>query len=120
MLGKRIKSFKFAFKGIISMFRSEPNARIHLVAMVLVIAAGFYFSIQPGQWIALVLCIGFVFAAEAFNTALEALTDLVSPEFHPLAEKAKDVAAAAVLISAITAIIVGLFVFLPELFSIIK
>jgi len=120
MLKKRILSFKYAFKGIRAMFISEPNARIHLLAMVVVIVAGLYFAITPGQWIAVILCIGFVFSAEAFNTAVEALTDLIAPEKHPLAGRAKDVAAAAVLISAITAIIVGMFVFLPELLAILK
>lgn len=120
MLKKRIQSFKYAFKGIRSMFLTEPNAWIHLIVMVLVILAGLYFSITPGQWIAVVLCIGFVLAAEAFNTAIEALTDLASPGEHPLAAKAKDVAAGAVLFSAITAIIVGLFVFLPELLAVLK
>jgi diacylglycerol kinase (ATP) len=120
MFRKRIQSFKYAFKGIRAMFISEPNARIHLFAMVVVIIAGLYFDITPGQWTAVILCIGFVFTAEAFNTAIESLTDLVSPKEDPLAGKAKDVAAAAVLISAITAIIVGMFVFLPELLTILK
>lgn len=102
------------------MLKSEPNARIHVLAMVVVIAAGLYFSISTMEWIAVVLCIGFVISAEAFNTAIESLTDLVSPDIHPLAGKAKDVAAAGVLLSAITAIIVGLFIFLPQLISIIK
>ena len=119
MLKKRINSFKYAFRGIYAMFRSEPNARIHLVVMILVIIAGLYFEITPGQWLAVIICIGMVLAAEAFNTALEALTDLVSPEHHPLAGKVKDVAAAAVLITAITAIITGLFVFLPELLALL-
>ncbi len=120
MLKNRINSFKYAFRGIYAMFRSEPNARIHLAVMILVIVAGFYFSLTPGQWTAVILCIGFVFAAEAFNTAIEAIIDLVSPDQHPLAGKAKDIAAAAVLISAITAIIVGLFVFLPEFLAALK
>ncbi len=120
MLSKRIKSFKYAFRGILTLVQSEPNARIHLFAAILVVGAGIFFSIAPGQWMAIVLCIGFVMAAEAFNTAIELLTDLISPDFHPLAGKAKDVAAAGVLLSAITAIIVGLFIFLPELYLTIK
>lgn len=120
MLSKRIKSFKYAFKGIATLFKSEPNARIHLLATIMVVAAGFFFSITSEQWIAIVLCIGFVLTAEAFNTAIEFLTDLASPDQHPLAGKAKDVAAGGVLLSAITAIIVGLFIFLPELSSIMK
>jgi diacylglycerol kinase len=120
MLSKRIKSFKYAFKGIATLFKTEPNARIHLLATIVVVTAGFFFSISSIQWIAIVLCIGLVLAAEAFNTAIEFLTDLTSPDHHPLAGKAKDVAAAGVLLSAITAIIVGLFIFLPELFLIMK
>ena len=110
---KRLKSFVYAGKGIITLFKHEHNAWIHCIFTILVITAGFYFDVTKSEWVTLVLCIGIVFAAEAFNTAIEKLTDLVSPDIHPLAGKAKDLAAGAVLISAITAAIIGLIIFLP-------
>lgn len=84
---------------------------------IAVIGAGFYFDISSMEWVALVLCIALVFAMEAVNTALEYLTDLVSPGFHPLAGKAKDAAAAAVLLAAAGAVVVGLVIFLPKFFA---
>lgn len=115
MLKKRINSFKFAFTGILTLFKSEFNAKIHLFCTVLVILAGFYFSISTVEWCLITVAITMVLAAEAFNTAIEFLTDLTSPNFHPLAGKAKDVAAGGVLITAFGAIAIGSFVFLPKL-----
>lgn len=115
MLNERLRSFTFAWKGILTMFRAEPNAKIHLLAAILAIAAGFWFDIEKTEWCAVVLAIFGVFAAEAFNTAIEELTNLVSPDPHPLAGKAKDLAAAGVLCTAIGAAIVGFIVFLPRI-----
>ncbi len=115
MLSKRIKSFKYAFKGIVDLFKTQPNAQIHLVAAVLVIALAYYFDVSTTEWCLLVLCIALVWSAEAMNTALEYLTNLVSPDYHPLAGKAKDVAAAAVLLMAIGTIIVGSIIFSPKI-----
>lgn len=114
-LKKRIKSFGYAFKGIGSLLKKEHNAWIHCSAIVLVTIAGFYFGITPTEWCIVVLCFGIVLAAEGFNTAIERLVDLVSPDFHPIAGDVKDVAAGAVLICAIAAAIVGIIVFLPYL-----
>jgi diacylglycerol kinase len=114
-LNKRLNSFRYAFQGLTDLFRSQPNARIHLIATFSVSAAGFYFHLSLIEWALLVMSIAFVLSAEAMNTALEYLTDLVSPDPHPLAGKCKDVAAAAVLIAAFSAIIVGLILFLPKL-----
>ena len=108
MLRKRLKSFKYAFQGIKDLLVSQPNARIHFLAMIIVIAAGLFFSLSFAEWALISITIAFVFSAEAFNTALEHLTDLVSPDQHPLAGKTKDVAAAAVLLMAIAAAIIGL------------
>ena len=99
------------------MLRSQPNARVHLAIAVLAVAAGFYFRISRIEWILVVISIALVFAMEAVNTALEYLTDLVSPEYHPLAGKAKDVAATAVLFVAAGAAAVGLIVFLPKILT---
>ncbi len=115
MLKKRIHSFRYAFKGIAEVFHSQPNAKIHTLAALVVIAFGFLLKVSAVEWCVLILAMAGVVAAEAFNTALEHLTDLVSPEYHQLAGKAKDAAAAGVLLMAIGAAAVGLIIFLPKL-----
>ena len=112
-LKKRIKSFGYAFKGIASLLKKEHNAWIHCLAIVVVTSLGFYFHITPTEWCIVLLCFGMVLAAEGFNTAIERLVDLVSPERHPVAGDVKDVAAGAVLICAIAAAIIGCIIFLP-------
>ena len=111
----RIKSFQYAFSGLFLMFRTQPNARLHLLAVVVVALAGCYFQLQRWEWVAVVLCIGLVIAMEAINTALETLTDLVSPGHHPLAGKTKDLAAGAVLWSALMAIVIAGVIFIPKM-----
>lgn len=113
-LQKRIHSFQYAINGIRDLFVSQPNAKIHLLVAILTLGAGYYFKVSRMEWLALCICIVLVISLEAVNTALEYLTDLVSPDFHPLAGKVKDVAAAAVLIAAIGAVAVGLIIFLPK------
>ena len=120
MLGKRLNSFRYAFAGLAGLIRSEANAKIHTGLTIFVIAAGFFFDLTPVEWCLIIFAIASVFSAEAFNTALENLTDLVSPEHHPLAGKAKDVAAAAVLLTAIGAAIVGVIIFLPKLLNLMN
>lgn len=112
-LQKRIKSFAYAFKGVCSFLTKEHNAWIHCTAIVVVSIAGWALGITRMEWVAVTICFGMVLAAEAFNTAIERLVDLVSPDFHPIAGDVKDVAAGAVLICAIAAAIVGLIVFVP-------
>lgn len=114
-LNARLKSFVYAITGIVVLVRTQANARIHLVATVLVVIAGFALRVSPHDWALLVIAMVSVWAAEGINTAVEALVDLVSPEIHPLAGKVKDVAAGAVLIAVIGAIVVGLIVFTPPL-----
>lgn len=116
-LKKRIKSFGYAFKGIASLLKKEHNAWIHCLAIVVVTSLGFYFHITPTEWCIVLLCFGMVLAAEGFNTAIERLVDLVSPERHPVAGDVKDVAAGAVLICAIAAAIIGFIIFLPYLLN---
>jgi diacylglycerol kinase (ATP) len=113
----RIRSFVCAIKGVVTMLGSEPNARIHAVTTFCVIAAGIYFGFSRGEWCLVLLAVVAVWTAEALNTAFELLTDLASPEFHPLAEKAKDVAAGAVLITALGALIIGLLVIVPHVLA---
>jgi diacylglycerol kinase (ATP) len=111
----RIRSFIYAFTGIGTMLRSQQNAWIHAVATVGVIAAGFIFRVSAGEWCWLVLALMAVWSAEALNTAFEFLADAASPDFHPLVKKAKDVAAGAVLLSAIGSALIGLLVLGPHL-----
>ncbi|MGB1216414.1 MAG: diacylglycerol kinase family protein [Saprospiraceae bacterium] len=119
MIKDRLNSFKYAFQGIKELFLNTPNARIHLAFVVALLACGFVFRISITEWCLVILSIGMVLTAEAFNTALEHLTDLVSPDYHPLAGKAKDVAAGAVFLAAISAAIVGTIIFLPKGWSVL-
>ncbi|MCZ4408223.1 diacylglycerol kinase family protein [Cryomorphaceae bacterium 1068] len=112
---KRLHSFKYAFEGFRTLLKEEPNSRIHLVAAAIAIAAGFFFGITQSEWIALLFAIGFVFAMELLNSAIENLSDLVSPEKNSFIKKAKDQAAAAVLISAIVSFGIGLIIFIPKI-----
>jgi len=114
---KRLHSFKYAFNGIIYLIESQHNAWIHLCAAVIVIAAGFCFSISIPEWIILTLTIGMVFSAEAFNTAIEMITDKISPEYDKTTGAIKDIAAGAVLITAIVALIVGCLIFVPKIIA---
>lgn len=109
------KSFRFAFEGIADLFKNTPNAKFHLVAAILVIITAWYFSVSPIEWSILILCIGLVFGFEALNSSIEYLTDLASPDIHPLAKKTKDMAAGAVLIVAICSAVVSIFILLPKI-----
>lgn len=115
MANRLVKSFGYAFTGIATLFKETPNAKIHLLAAIVVIIAGLYLNVSNIEWAVLTLCIGFVITAEALNTALETLTDLASPEIHPLAKKTKDMAAGAVLIAAIISIIIAFLIFFPKI-----
>lgn len=119
-LRRRINSFRFALAGIKAAFWTEINMRIHLAAALVVILVAFVLKVTATEWCLLVFCIGIVWAAEIFNTALEALVNLVSPVQHPLAGKVKDLAAGAVLITAIMAVVVGLIIFVPHLVRIVS
>lgn len=112
-LHKRLKSFAYAWKGIGSFVRKEHNAWIHCSAIIAVTTAGVLFNITRTEWLIILLCFGIVLAAEAFNTAIERLVNLVSPDYHPIAGDVKDIAAGAVLICAITAAIIGVVIFIP-------
>ncbi len=114
-LQKRLRSFYYAGKGIKYLLRTQPNAWIHSLLTLMVLFFGFFFQIDTLEWCILLIAIAMVLAAEAFNTALETVVDLVSPDYHQLAEIAKDVASGAVLITAFFAALVGIIVFLPKL-----
>lgn len=110
---RRLLSFGYAFVGIATLFRTQVHAWVHLSAALCVVGMAAWYGVSRADWAALIGCIALVLAAEAFNSALEFLTDLVSPTYHPLAKQAKDTAAAAVLICAIGAAAVGVLVFWP-------
>jgi len=116
----RIRSFTFAFAGIWTMLKSQHNAWIHAIGTLAVIAGGTFFQVSVSEWCCLILAIMAVWSAEALNTAFEFLADVASPEFHPLVKHAKDVAAGAVLISAIGAAVIGILIFTPHLISWMK
>ena len=100
-------SFAFAVRGLRALLLHEPNARLHLLATVLVAAAGFVLRLSTLEWCAVAGAIALVWAAEAFNTSVETLCDLLHPEAHPLVARAKDVAAAGVLCAALGAAVIG-------------
>jgi diacylglycerol kinase len=116
-MNKIIKSFGFALNGIRSVIQSETNMKIHLTISFLVVVFGFVFSISVLEWLACLLCMALVIGVEMINTAIENVVDLASPEEHPLAAKAKDIAAGAVLVCAFFSVVVGIVVFLPKLWS---
>jgi diacylglycerol kinase len=95
--------------------KEEPNSWIHSAAIVCVVVAGFVFRISSMEWIAVTLCIGFVFALEIINSAIENLADFVSPQKHELIKKVKDLSAAAVLVTAIMAVIIAFIIFIPKI-----
>ncbi len=101
------------------LFRTQTNARIHAGATLIVIASGFSFGISRGEWCAVITAIALVWTVEGVNTAIEAVVDLASPELHPLAGRAKDVAAGAVLLAAVASVVIGLLVFVPHLLSLL-
>ena len=114
---QRLRSFRYAFSGIGYVIRTQPNAQIHAVISVSVIIAGVWLDLARMEWALIALAMGVVWAAEIMNSALEVLVDLVAPKPHPLAKIAKDCAAAAVLVTAIMAVVIGLLVLGPPLWE---
>lgn len=112
---KIINSFKYAFEGIKSSLKTERNIKIHFSMMVLVIVAGILLDISTYEWMICIILFGMVIGGELINTAIEEVTDLVTTEINPKAKLAKDIAAGAVLIMAITSAIIGLIIFIPKI-----
>lgn len=110
-----LRSFGFAFVGILTMVRTQRNAQIHLAAVVVVVTVGAILHITRLEWLAVTLITVLVLALEAVNTAIESVVDLASPQLHPLAKQAKDVAAGAVLVAALGALVVAALIVLPRL-----
>jgi undecaprenol kinase len=105
-----------ALRGFHVFVKTTRSLYTHIPVAILVIIFGFYFNVSKVEWMMLVFAIGFVLVTEALNTAIEIDIDLTSPDYHPFAKDTKDVAAAAVLLSVITAVVIGLIVFLPKIF----
>lgn len=116
-IAARLKSFAHAFAGFAFMLRTQHNAWLHLVATIGVIAAGLALQVNANDWRWLIAAIALVWLAEAINTAFEHLCDVVSPEFHPSVKRAKDIAAAAVLVSAIAAALIGALTLAPNMMA---
>jgi len=113
---KKFIGFSFAWNGLREAAKLEKNFRIHLIFTVIVIIAGFLFKLSLLEWALIILVIGFVLAAELINTVIEKMIDYMKPELHPTAKLIKDYAAGAVLTAAITAVLIGIIIFLPKLY----
>ncbi len=116
---KFVSSFRFAFSGLWYALRTQRNARVHVSIAILAILLGVALHISSIEFAMVFVAITGVFIAEMFNTVFELCIDLASPEYHPLAKIAKDVAAGAVLLSAILSVVIGLFVFGPHLWDLL-
>ena len=113
----RLHAFRHAFRGLWYVIKTQRNAWIHVVITILVVALSLWLGVSTLEWVGLILTIAFVWMAEIINTALEAVVDLASPQQHPLARVGKDVGAAAVLIAALTAALVGVLILGPALWE---
>ena len=113
------KSFSYAFEGIFTCIRNERNMKIHIMAMIIVIALGIFMKLNKIEWCIITIAIVMVISAELFNTAIETVVDMVSPQKNPQAKLVKDIAAAAVLVLAIGAAVIGIIIFGPKIVTII-
>ena len=118
-LKKFVRSFEYPIKGLRYAYRNEQNLAVDVGIALIVVLAGFIFKVSITEWALLALTIGLVISCELINTAIEAVVDLVTEEYHPLAKVAKDTSAAAVFIFAIVAVIVGIIIFGPKLIAIL-
>lgn len=114
---KRIKSFKYALEGLKTLLKQEHNARIHLAATFIAIGTGIFFKISYSEWGMIVFAIVLVFVTEIINTAIEDISDFISPQKNEKIKIIKDLAAAAVLVAAIGAVIIALLIFIPKIIS---
>jgi len=113
----QIQSFKTAFNGIKLLMCEERNFQIHLFFTVLAIASCFFFGVTKSEWITVLILIVLVLSAEAVNTCIECICNLVSPDYHPLVKKIKDISAGMVLMFAILSVIIGCILFIPYLLN---
>ncbi|MEQ1732505.1 MAG: diacylglycerol kinase family protein [Bacteroidia bacterium] len=117
-VSKRIKSFGYAFNGLRVLITQEHNARIHLLAATIVVILGIVLHVSLIEWAILMLCIGVVIALEIVNTAIEQIANFICPEHNPKIKIIKDLAAAAVLVGAISASVIGLLIFVPKIMAV--
>lgn len=115
-----VKSFRYAFQGLNTAVRNEPNFRIHIVMAILALMVGYFLKLTSIEWLFLTFTIFYVLTFELLNTVLETMVDLVSPEISPSAKIAKDVSAACVLLGAFMSIIVGASLFIPKIVLLFK
>jgi diacylglycerol kinase len=118
-LKSRLESFRFALNGLLLLLKNEHNSRIHILAAIIAIVMGIIMKLDHYEWSLLVIVIGAVFLTELLNSSIESLADLIDPEFNELIMRAKDYSAAAVLMSAIVAIVVGGLIFIPKFLDLI-
>jgi diacylglycerol kinase len=116
-IASRLRSFGYAFRGWWYVLRSQRNAWLHVIISIVVIGVGAWLGLRPLEWAVIVLTMAIVFAAEFLNTAIEAVVDLASPHKHPLAKVGKDVGAGAVLIAALAAVVIGVLILGPPLWT---
>ena len=114
-LTKLLSGFRYAFNGLKILITEEHNAWIHLLAAIFVLIAGVVFHISTMEWVAVIFCIGWVFALELINTAIENTADFISQEKNEKIKKIKDLSAGAVLVAAIASAVIGLIIFLPKM-----
>lgn len=111
MINKLVRSFSFAYQGLIYCFKTQKNMRVHFFIALVVFMISYWLELEKGEFLIILLTVALVWVAEIINTSLEKIVDLLSPQYHPLAGIAKNVAAGAVLVSAIFAVIVGILIF---------
>lgn len=116
---KLLNSFGYALKGMLLVLKEQQNMRIHAIAVIVVTIGGIFLGLTAVEWSIVALCIGSVISAEMMNTAVELLVDLVSPEFNEKAGKIKDIAAGAVLLTAIIATVVAVYIFGNKIFNLL-
>ena len=116
-VGRLIKSFTYAWRGLFKTFHEEQNLRIQTVSALLAMALGLFFRISQGEWLALILAIGLVLILEIVNSAVERVTDVLKPRINTYVKEIKDIMAAAVMLASITAAAVGLVIFIPHLLA---
>jgi undecaprenol kinase len=113
-VSRLVKSFGYAFKGLLKTFHEEQNLQIQTAACLLILILGFYFSLDRVEWALIILVMGLVLVAEIMNSAIERVTDVLKPRINSYVKEIKDIMAAAVLLSSLMAIIIGLIIFLPH------
>ncbi|MDD4900545.1 MAG: diacylglycerol kinase family protein [Patescibacteria group bacterium] len=116
-IGRLVRSFSYAFKGLLKIFHEEQNLKIQASLSLVVVIFGIYFKIDPVSWALLVLAIALVLVAETANSAVERITDVLKPRINTYVKEIKDIMAAAVLLSSLGALIIGLIIFWPQAYK---